>query len=173
MQGLPPLAQDIQREYNRLVEVATGVPQHVLTLKEIDGTRGKVSVADLIAYQIGWGKCLVRWYETGLQGESPQMPGEGFTSWDYIGIAQHFYNSYQYDSGVEQLKTFHQTVMCILGIVEIEAQTGNLDQLGVWQWCTLASGKQWPLSKWIRVNTASPYKRAAQLIKYYQKGSHL
>lgn len=41
----------------------------------------------------------------------------------------------------------------------------QLDQRGIWAWCTLASGKQWPLSKWIRVKTASPYKRAVQLIK--------
>lgn len=122
-------------------------------------------MADLIAYQIGWGKCLIRWYEAGIQGEMPKMPGEGFLTWDYTGLAQHFYQTYQFDNAEEQMRIFHQTVLRILEIVETEHQTGNLDQMGVWPWCTLPSGKKWPLSKWIRVNTASPYKQAARLIK--------
>ena len=159
------LSQDIQREYNRLVKIVTHSSPSVRTLKIIDGTGGKVSVADLVAYQIGWSKCLIRWYETGIQGEMPKMPGEGFSTWDYLGIAQHFYQTYQFDSADEQMRVFHQVVFRILEIVEVEDQTGNLDRTGAWPWCTLASGKQWPLSKWIRISTASPYKRAAQLIK--------
>lgn len=55
--------------------------------------------------------------------------------------------------------------MLILDIVETENQTDNLDRTGVWPWCNLPSGKQWPLNKWIRVNTASLYKRAFSLVK--------
>ena len=33
-----------------------------------------------------------------------------------------------------------------------EQQTRNLDQKSIWPWCTLTSGKKWPLSKWIRIN---------------------
>lgn len=159
------LSQDIQHEYNRLVKIITLIPPSVRTLKIIEGTGGKVSVGDLIAYQIGWGLWLIRWYETGIQGEIPKMPCDGFSTWDYLSIAQHFYQTYQFSGTDEQLRVFHQVVLRILEIVEAENQTGNLDRAGVWLWCTLASGKQWPLSKWIRVNTASPYKRAAQLIK--------
>ncbi|MDP1608320.1 MAG: ClbS/DfsB family four-helix bundle protein [Chlamydiales bacterium] len=159
------LSQDILREYNRLVELVAQIPSSVRTLKTFDGTGGKVSVADLIAYQIGWGKCLIRWYEAGIQEEMPKMPGEGFLTWDYTGLAHHFYQTYQFDSAEEQMSIFHQTVLHILEIVEAEHQTGNLDRAEVWPWCTLPSGKKWPLSKWIRVNTASPYKRAARLIK--------
>lgn len=162
---MSPLSQDIQHEYTRLVKIITQISPSSRTLKVIDGTGGKVSVADLIAYQIGWGKWLIRWYEAGIRGEMPQMPGEGFSTWDYLGIAQSFYQTYQCDGADEQMQVFHQVVLRLLEIVETEAQTNRLDQAGVWAWCTLPSGKSWPLSKWIRVNTASPYKRAAQLIK--------
>ena len=158
------LVQDIQREKDRLVKIADSLPPSLWALKKIDGTGGKVSIRDLIAYQIGWGKCLIRWYEIGLSGELPEMPGEGFSTWNYVAIAKHFYQKHLYDSPDQQITVFQQIVARILEIIEKEYQSGNLDQIGIWPWCTLPSGKQWPLSKWIRVNTASPYKRAATLI---------
>lgn len=160
------LVQDIQREKDRLVKTVASVPISSRTLKIIDGTGGKVSIADLIAYQIGWGKCLIRWYASGIRGETPEMPGDGFLKWDYVAIARHFYQKYQYDASHQQMEVFDTVVSQLLEIVKIEEQANQLDQIGVWAWCTLTSGKQWPLSKWIRVNTASPYKRAAQLIKH-------
>lgn len=159
------LIQDIHCEKDRLVKIVASTPISKRTSKVIDGTSGKVSLADLIAYQIGWAKCLLRWYESGIRGEMPEMPGDGFSNWDYVAIAKHFYQKYQYDSSDQQLKVFDQVVSQILEIVKIEQQANQLDQIGIWAWCTLASGKQWPLSKWIRVNTASPYKRAVLLIK--------
>lgn len=159
------LSQEIQDQYGRVVKITTSIAHAVRTLKVIDGTGGKVSIADLIAYQIGWGNCLIRWYETGISGKIPEMPGDGFTNWDYTAIAEHFYQKYCYDASDQQMRVFTQVVSRILEIIQIEYQTGNLEQIGVWPWCTLSSGKQWPLSKWIRVNTVSPYKRAAKLIK--------
>ena len=69
--------------------------------------------------------------------------------------------THQINKSMSSIRVFSQ----ILEIVKIEQQANQLDQIGIWAWCTLASGKQWPLSKWIRVNTASPYKRAVLLIK--------
>lgn len=163
------LIQEIQREKNNLVRLVTSFATPFWFLKEIDGTGGKVSISDLIAYQIGWGKCLIRWYETGLKGEMPDIPGDGFLKWDYNAIAKHFYQKYSYNSSEQQLRMFGEVVAKILEIAEREDQTRNLDRLGVWSWCTLASGKQWPLSKWIRVNTVAPYKRAVQLLKNNDK----
>ena len=87
------LIQDIQREKDRLVKIVSSIPVSRWTLKVIDGTGGKVSIADLIAYQIGWAKCLIRWYESGIKGEMPEMPGDGFSAWDYVAIARHFYQN--------------------------------------------------------------------------------
>jgi hypothetical protein len=159
------LGQDIRCAYERLIKTLNTLPIPARALKVIDTTSGKVSASDLIAYQIGWGKCVIQWYEAGLRGEKPEMPGEGFSTWNYTAIAQHFYKKYHYDGFQEQMKTFQEVVLTLLEIVEREHQINRLDQTNVWTWCTLSSGKHWPLSKWIRVNTVSPYKRAAQLIK--------
>lgn len=157
-----PLSEQIAKEYNKLAKAVSQLGER--TKKIIDGTGGKVSAADLIAYQIGWGKLLIGWYETGEKGEMPQMPGEGFTKWDYTGLAKHFYQKYGYDSGKKQDLAFYHVVETLIAIVEKEHAEGRLDALGVWDWCTLPSGKKWPLSKWVKVNTASPYSRARKLI---------
>ena len=160
-----PLSDEIRSHYEKLIAAITPIPPSERTLQRFEGTGGPVSAADLIAYQIGWGQCLLRWYEAGRKGETPEMPGEGFSKWDYVAIAKHFYKKYHLDGGEKQMHLFAQTVSALLKIVEEEEKRGRLEQIGAWDWCTLPSGKQWPLSKWIRVNTASPYKKATQLLR--------
>lgn len=164
-----PLGNALEKSYNALVELLAKVPAHNRTIAKIEGTGGMVSIADIVAYQIGWGTLLIGWYNAGINGKTLDMPGDGFSTWDYTGLARHFYTKYRYDSAQEQDQRLHVIVQHILNIIEHEYQTGNLDKIGVWTWCTLASGKQWPLSKWITVNTVSPYKRAATLIRKFLK----
>lgn len=155
-----PLSKDIVSAYEKLMGALSQIsPEGRL----INGSFG--SAADLIAYQIGWGTLLSGWYEAGIRGEVPVMPGEGFSKWDYNALAMHFYKKYHVDGYLQQERVFSEVVQRIIEIVEVEHRTRNIDKLGVWQWCTLASGRQWPLSKWVRVNTVSPYTRAARLVK--------
>src|ERR1700730_6386121 len=97
-----PLSAEIYQSYKKLLDHISQLPIDIYTEKSIDSTGGKVSISDILAYQIGWGKLLINWYETGLTGKIPDMPGEGFVSWDYRGLAQHFYTKYQYNSASEQ-----------------------------------------------------------------------
>src|SRR5438105_7789241 len=92
-----PLSKQIQQEYNKLVALISLIDKTHRLNHDIEGAGGTVSIADSIAYQIGWGKLLISWYETGVQGKMPAMPGEGFTKWDYVGLAKHFYQKYHYD----------------------------------------------------------------------------
>ncbi|MBS0606181.1 MAG: ClbS/DfsB family four-helix bundle protein [Verrucomicrobia bacterium] len=159
------LSQQIDREYTQLKHLVDSIPTSARCEKKIKGTGGLVSVADLIAYQIGWGKALIRWYQAGLKEEMPEMPGDGFTTWNYIQIARHFYQTYRYSNPEEQNAVFAQIVSELIAMTENEHKMGRLDQVGIFPWCRLQSGKEWPLSKWIRVNTCAPYKRARNLIR--------
>jgi len=160
-----PLSRTIAKEYNNLISIITKVPESQRTKKIIEGTGGTVSVNDLLSYQLGWGHLLVYWYQAGIQNQIPQMPGEGFSTWDYTELALYFYNKYDGIATHDLMAKFSILISEILHIVEKEYLVGNLDKAGVWQWCTLQSGKQWPLSKWVQVNTVAPYKRAGVLIK--------
>lgn len=161
------LILEIKKNSAKLIELVQQYPKRTEKIFIQNGSA--ISLSDILAYQIGWGKALIRWYECGIKNEKPIMPGDGFSKWDYTAIAIHFHRKYAYDSAEQQLKVFTEVVSRIIEIIAIEAQTGNLEKLNIWSWCTLSSGKPWPLSKWVKVNTASPYKRAIQLIKTAQQ----
>lgn len=159
------LSRNIQKEYNKLISLFSNIESKDRLRKTIEGTGGLVNVVDLIAYQIGWGTLLLTWYKAGLKGEMPEMPGQGFDTWDYVELAHHFYTKYHYDGYLKQEREFHNIVQQIIDMVECEYEAGRLDAIGVWDWCTLKSGKKWPLSKWVQVNTVAPYRKAVSLIK--------
>jgi hypothetical protein len=151
-----PLIQEIKKEASRQFALLKQLPIEI---------RKEQWLAERIAYQIGWGQLLLYWYNTGIDGKTPQMPGDGFAKWDYKAISNHFYKKYLYDQGKEQEKCFQNIISEVLVVVEKEYKTGDLDRLGIWPWCTLPSGKEWPLSKWVRVNTISPWKATSSLLK--------
>jgi hypothetical protein len=93
------------------------------------------------------------------------MPGDGFDSWNYLDIARSFFKKYKYDGSTEQDKELFFVAKKIISIVEQEYEKNRLDLPGVWEWTTLRSGKKWPLSKWVQINTVAPYKKATSLIK--------
>lgn len=164
---LAPLSQGIAADFAKL---RSKLPPKELRLKRgIESSTGLICIADLIAYQIGWGTFLIRWYEEGIQGLKPHMPGDGFLSWDYNAIAESFYKRYGYDGGDEQMAKLSEITERVLEIVEIEYQNGNLDKKGAWDWCTLSSGTKWPLSKWISVNVHAPCKRTMTLMQKFLK----
>lgn len=147
-----PLSQAICKEYNALVETILSAP------------RITKDITNIISYQIGWGTLLLSWYQAGIENRTIQMPGAGFSTWDYNAIANHFYQEYSAPLP-KQLEQFNTIVTHIIAITEKEYKTGNLSKCGIWSWCILKSGKQWPLEKWIQVNTVAPYKRARSLIR--------
>ena len=57
-------------------------------------------VYNLVAYQIGWGRLLLGWYQVGLKGQLPELPAKGF-KWNQLGdLAQHFYTYYSSTSSI-------------------------------------------------------------------------
>jgi hypothetical protein len=159
------LSNNIKKEYNNFVGLALRISDAGRKQKKYSFSSSTVSVNDLVAYQIGWGQLVVNWYDTGVKGKMPQMPGDGFTEWKYNALAAHFYKSYQFGSPSAQHRVFKDVTERIIAIVEKESKTGNLDKEGAWEWQKLKSGKYWPLSKWVQVNTVAPFSRAAKLIK--------
>ena len=165
-----PLNIEIQAEYQKLITLLAQVPNKLKNKKSIEWAGDKASVSGVIAYLIGWGELLITWYENGVAGKAQVLPGEGFDTWDYIGLAKHFYQKYSHKNPQEQEKHFFAVVSRITEIVDHEYTTGNLTKLEVWPWCRLSSGKQWPLEKWVRVNSVAPYKRASMQLRKLLKG---
>lgn len=158
------LSKDIIKFYEILVGKVDFINKDKFFLKAYQMSGVRVSAAEIISYQIGWGKLLIYWYESGAAGIDFIMPGEGFDKWNYKALAKHFFSKYSNYSKKELMDEFHKTVSKIVEIVNQEGVSGNLEQSSAWEWLRLKSGKKWPLSKWVTVNTVAPYKRAIKLI---------
>lgn len=126
-----PLSWVIEKEYTKLIMLIEQSTPEQRRLKAIIGTNGIVSINDIIAYQIGWGTLLLNWYHTGLTNKKISMPGDGFTSWDYSGLAEHFYTKYAKFSSQKLDLEFKKTVEQIITITEKEYLTENLDKIGI------------------------------------------
>lgn len=150
----------LSTEYAKLMAESADIPQH---LERDTSLEGNVSVADIIAYQVGWGHLLINWYKTGKNGALPVTPAEGF-KWNQLGLlAAHFYATYK-DRSLHQLQEDLRLVVKEVEAIINENSQEQLYSLNVYNW----TGK-WPLGRWINVNTSSPYKSATAKIRKWKK----
>ncbi len=169
-----PLSQQITDCYNTFVQEIHKFSDR--ETKNLSFLGGEVSVGDIVAYQIGMGKLLLAWYETGVvRRKNPQIPGEGFESWNEKGLASHLYSKWRLDGGAIQEAVFHAVTSMILGIVEKEHDRGYLDLAGRWTWCSSAAhpqkrvGASWPLSQWVKICTTLPCVQATKVLQQHRK----
>jgi hypothetical protein len=165
---IPKLATTLPKAHQNLERLLGTIPRELENKRCIDFTGGPVSICDLVAYQIGWGSLVIAWFETGIAGKNPEMPCKGF-NWDYTILAKHFYKLHAKKDLSILRNELCAVVEKILEIITKTDAQGKLETLGHWNWCILPSGKEWPLAKWIQVNTVAPYTRAAKIIRQFMK----
>jgi hypothetical protein len=113
-----------------------------------------ITPANLLAYQIGWGRLVLSWYQNGLEGVPFAMPLEGF-KWNELGkLATYFHKEYESHSPAELQEMFQALVKEILDLV-CSLTNEELYTVGVYSW----TGK-YTLGRYIQLNTSSPYKNA-------------
>lgn len=125
---------------------------------------GGISVCDIVAYQIGWGRLLLGWDKEELDGKNPEMPAKGF-KWSELGrLAQSFYKSSEKKSLVTLRREFKDVVEETSDWIN-KMSAGELFKLGRRKW----AGEKWPIVKWIQVNTVAPYSSARTKIRRWKK----
>jgi hypothetical protein len=121
-----------------------------------------ITPANLLAYQIGWGRLVLSWYQKGLEGIPFSMPLEGF-KWNELGkLASYFHQEYSGSSHQELLNLFQELVVEILELVQ-SLTNEELYTVGVFQW----TGK-YTLGRYIQLNTSSPYKNAIVKLRVFK-----
>jgi len=120
----------------------------------------QISVSDTVAYLIGWGKLVLKWYDLKTNGQSVDFPETGY-KWNELGrLAQSFHSQYQawtYESLLEELK---------ITIDNIQTLIDSLDNQTLYDenWY-----EKYTLGKMIQFNTSSPMLNMRGKVRKFKK----
>lgn len=125
------------------------------------------SPAQMIAYQLGWMNLLLSWEERELRGELVKTPHETY-KWNNLGgLYAGFYEQYHHLT-MQQLKDeFHAAVARVEVMVE-SLSDSDLFEPGSRQWAS-STPANWPVWKWVHINTAAPFKTFRAKIRKWKK----
>lgn len=122
---------------------------------------------EIIAYQLGWMQLLKSWESDELAGKEVITPDKDF-KWNQLGkLYERFYAKYN-DYSLSELKEIYisnveDIILWIKGFDE--------DQLfnpGGRKWAE-STPSNWPVWKWIHINTVAPFKSFRSKIRKWKK----
>ncbi|GLC80574.1 ClbS/DfsB family four-helix bundle protein [Lacrimispora brassicae] len=133
--------------------------------KSIDGVDR--TPAQMVAYQLGWLNLLLQWEEQEQQGNTVITPHPDY-KWNNLGgLYENFYRQYEKCSLQELCGMFEETVEKIVDLTEgyIDAE---IFQPGGRRWAA-STPSNWPVWKWIHINTVAPFKSFRSKIRKWKK----
>jgi hypothetical protein len=127
-------------------------------------TPGGWSVKDIIAHVVDWQDRTLGWYEAGLRGERPAVPGDGFTMRELPLLNQAIWRRHRRRSlkaVLDDYRAYHQRMLVLIDAVD----ENDMVTLNRWSW----TGPSWTLSDYIRAQTASHYRWARKHIRRWSR----
>lgn len=156
------LEQAIDNIFPRLMADYRSIPAKLTRTPGIEGNRtGRhISVCDTVAYLLGWGKLVLKWYWKREQGEPVDFPESGH-KWNQLGrLAEGFYLEYSEWNYNELLDEFDQT---------IREMTSLITSLNDEELYGIAWYKEWTLGRMIQLNTVSPMKNMRKKVRRFKR----
>lgn len=150
----------IQQAYEKILDDYSTIPEELTRKPGVEGNvKGtQISVCDTLAYLIGWGRLVLKWYKLSSTGQPVDLPETGY-KWNELGkLAQNFHSQYRDWTYSDLVSEFKLTTTSILSLVE------SIDEQKLY-------GESWyekyTLGKMIQFNTSSPMKNMrAKIIKF-------
>ncbi|NKN35509.1 ClbS/DfsB family four-helix bundle protein [Agrobacterium sp. a22-2] len=155
------LLSAIDTSYRKLAADLKTVPPEKVRDLSLEGHRAgtMISVADLMAYLIGWNELVLKWYRLKRDHLPVDFPETGF-KWNELGLlAQKFYEDYAQLSYEELLA---RLAAAKDGIVSMVSECSN-DGLYGGPWY-----EKYTLGRMIQLNTASPYANARSRLRRWK-----
>ena len=155
------LLKAIVDNYKKLTIELANIPIDLTEIKELDGHSKNtlMSINNLIAYLVGWGQLVLKWYDKKSKGLEVDFPETGF-KWNELGLlAQKFYKDYEKDDFKMLNRKLDKTTNEILKVIE------NITNKELYE---MAWYDKWTLGKMIQLNTSSPFKNAKERIRKWK-----
>ena len=120
--GMPPtkaiLLDAATREREALSAMLAGLTREQLLWRGAYGW----SVKDHVAHLAEWERMLFSWYDAGWRGESPAVPGEGYTWATLSDLNQRIFDQYR-DAQLEHVMAdWHDTSRRLIALTEATSQ---------------------------------------------------
>lgn len=131
-------------------------------VNEVDRTPSQ-----MIAYQLGWLNLILSWEQDNNDGKNVITPNPDY-KWNNLGgLYQSFYDKYSEYSLETLIEMFNHDVNEIIKLVESYNDIELFEQGGR-QWAT-STPSNWPIWKWIHINTVAPFKTFRTKIRKWKK----
>jgi hypothetical protein len=122
---------------------------------------------EIIAYQLGWMSLLRGWDSDEMMGKEVITPEPGY-KWNQLGgLYQSFYTKYKSQSLKQLIKMFVDAVDSLVEWLN-EFDDDELFQSGGRKWAA-STNSNWPVWKWIHINTVAPFKSFRTKIRKWKK----
>lgn len=122
---------------------------------------------EMIAYQLGWMGLIRGWDSDELNGKEVITPAPGY-KWNQMGtIYEGFYATYNTQSLSELKQMYKEAVSSLIDWLQ-DFSADELFQPGGRKWAQ-STPSNWPIWKWIHINTAAPFKTFRSKIRKWKK----
>ncbi|NIF06425.1 ClbS/DfsB family four-helix bundle protein [Chryseobacterium sp. Tr-659] len=119
-----------------------------------------------ISYQIGWTNLLLQWETDEKKGIEVKTPTPEYKWNNLKGLYQSFYNRYGSYSLTQQREALRSQVNEITAWIE-NTDHETLFIPGQRKWATTPA--QWPVWKWIHINTVAPFTNFRIQLRKWKK----
>lgn len=163
-QNKQELLDAIVSTYGKLaIDLASVPPEraHEATL-EGHAKDTQMSVADLVAYLIGWNLLVLKWCDARARGQSVDFPETGYR-WNDLGrLAQKFYADHAAQDYPTLLRQFAEVHARIVALVAGESDAALYG--APWY-------EKYTQGRMIQFNTSSPYANARVRLRKWKKAN--
>lgn len=119
-----------------------------------------------ISYQIGWTNLLLQWESDESKGMDVKTPTPEYKWNNLKGLYESFYNQYGSYSLNQQRDLLKKQINEIIQWIEsLDHDTLFIPEKR--RWATTSA--QWPVWKWIHINTVAPFKNFRTLLRKWKK----
>lgn len=158
----PQLLAAINQAFDKMMADYQSIPDAISRDIGVEGNiKGtQVSVADTVAYLIGWGQLVLKWHDREAQGLEIDFPETGY-KWNQLGsLAEHFHRQYSDWAYSDLLYEFECTTQALLDLIESKTE----HQLYHQPWY-----QQWTMGRMIQFNTSSPMKNVRTKVRRFKR----
>lgn len=122
---------------------------------------------EILAYQLGWMELIRGWDNDELAGKTIIMPAPGY-KWNQMGaMYKDFYAKHSTQTLAQLTQMFNEAVSSLIRWIRAFSDE-ELFLSGGRNWAQ-STPSNWPIWKWVHINTVAPFKSFRSKIRKWKK----